>query len=425
MSFQHRTASVPPFSARALPAALCLALAACGGGGGDGDPSNAATDAAAAVDQRLSALAALPALPPAPAGLSGNVTCVNQTLGAVALDSVFVPANAACRMEGTRLVGSVTVGAGASLDAVGIAANGNLQAEGAAHVALTGPSSIGGSVQVTRGDSVRIEGARITGDLQVDAQRGAVALLANRLGGSLQAVGNRGGVLIDGNTMNGNLQCSENLPAPVAADNRATSYDGQCAAGASPAVPGTGGGSGGGSGGSTGGGGTVPAPGPLSGNVTCNGLRIGAVALDTVIVPAGAACVLEGTSMIGSLLVGQGASVSATGVRINGNLQAEGAAMTSLGGASRIGGSVQIKDGQSANLTGATIVGDLQLESMSGPVSASGNRLGGNLQATDNRGGVALLSNRMEGALQCTGNLPAPTGSGNVASIRQEQCRNL
>jgi hypothetical protein len=169
----------------------------------------------------------------------------------------------------------------------------------------------------------------------------------------------------------------------------------------------------------------VPAPAPLSGNVTCNGLRIGAVALDTVIVPAGAACVLEGTSLIGSLLVGQGASVSATGVRINGNLQAEGAAMTTLGGASRIGGSVQVKDGLSASITGAAIVGDLQFESMSGPVSASGNRLGGNVQATDNRGGVALLSNRMEGALQCTGNLPAPTGSGNVASVRQEQCRDL
>lgn len=421
MSSIHRSRSIPPFAARALPAALCLALAACGGGGGDSDGATAAAnDAAAAVDQRLNALAAQPALPPAPAGLAGNVTCVNQTLGAIALDSVFVPANAACRMEGTRLVGNVTVGAGASLDAVGIAANGSLQAEGAAHVALTGPSSIGGSVQVMRGDSVRVEGARITGDLQVDALRGAVTLLTNRVGGSLQAVGNRGGVLIESNTMDGNLQCSENLPAPVATGNRAASFDGQCATGAGPAVPGTGGGSSGGSGG-----GTVPAPGPLSGNVTCNGLRLGAVALDTVIVPAGAACVLEGTSMIGSLLVGQGASVSATGVRVNGNLQAEGAAMTSLGGASRIGGSVQIKDGQSASLTGATIAGDLQIESMSGPVSASGNRLGGNLQATGNRGGVALLSNRMEGALQCTGNLPAPTGSGNVASVRQEQCRNL
>lgn len=419
MSFSIRNASIPPFSLRALPAALCLALAACGGGGGDADTA-AGTDTAAAIDQRLSALATQPALPPAPAGLSGNVTCVNQTLGAIALDSVIVPANAACRLEGTRLVGGVTVGAGASLDAVGIAANGNLQAEGAAHVVLTGVSSVGGSVQVVRGDSVLIEGARITGDLQIDAQRGAVEALGNQLGGSLQAVGNRGGVLIDANTMNGNLQCSENLPAPVATGNRATSYDGQCAMGASPAGAGTGGGSSG-----SGGGGTVPAPGPLSGNVTCDGLRIGAVALDTVIVPAGAACVLEGTSLIGSLLVGQGASVSATGVRINGNLQAEGAAMTTLGGASRIGGSVQIKDGLSASITGATIVGDLQFESMSGPVSASGNRLGGNVQATGNRGGVALLSNRMEGALQCTGNLPAPTGSGNVASVRQEQCRDL
>lgn len=414
MSSLFRNVSLPLFASRALPGALCLALAACGGGGGDAEP---ATSAAATVERRLSALAAQPALPPAPAGLSGNVTCVNQSIGASSLDSVTVPANAACRLEGTRLIGSITVGTGASLDAVGIAANGNLQAEGAAHVVLTGVSSVGGSVQVVRGDSVRIEDARITGDLQLEALRGSAAALGNRVGGSLQAVGNRGGVLIDGNTIDGNLQCSENLPAPVATGNVAASFDGQCAAGGSPA--------GGGAGGAGSGGGTVPAPGPLSGNVTCNGLRIGPVALDTVIVPAGASCVLEGTSMIGSLLVGQGASVSATGVLVNGNLQAEGATMTTLGGSSRIGGSVQIKDGQSASITGAIIVGDLQVESMSGPVSASGNRLGGNIQATGNRGGVVLLSNRMEGALQCTGNLPAPTGSGNVASIRQDQCRDL
>jgi hypothetical protein len=394
-----------------LLATTCAAIVACGGGG---DPSSA--DATALADDRLRALATEPALPPAPAGLSGNVTCANVTIGAVALDSVLVPARAACRLEGTRLVGNIGVGTDATLDGTGIDANGNVQAEGAAHVALAGGSRIGGSVQLVRGGSARIDGLRIGADLQIDAMRGAVHATGNQVGGNLQAIGNRGGLAIENNTMVGNLQCSGNQPAPTVAGNRAASIEDQC-------IEAPGGGGGGSSGGGTGA--PTPAPGNLSGNVTCSGLRIGAVSLDTVIVPAGATCELQGTSLIGSILVGQGARLTALDVRVAGNLQAEGAAVTTLGGVSSIGGSVQVKQGGSASISGATIVGDLQLDAMSGPLSASGNRLGGNLQAVGNRGGVVLNANRMNGAMQCKENVPAPTGSGNVAAIKEDQCRGL
>lgn len=398
-------------------AAACTLLAACGGGGGGETPAvgSPAPDGNAAA----LALAAGPALDAAPMNLSGNVTCRNMSIGAARLDSVTVPADAACRLDGTALIGNIVVGRGAMLVATGIAMNGSVQAEGAANVGLSG-SSVGGSVQVKQGSSAQVEALRITGDLQIDAMQGPVLADANQIGGSLQAVGNRGGVAITGNRIVGNLQCKENQPAPYAADNTAASIEDQC-------VPGAGGGSGGGSGGggTSSGGGVQPAPGPLSGNVTCDGLRIGAVSLDTVIVPPNASCVLEGTRLIGSIIVNAGATLSASGVSVNGNLQADGAAQTVVSGPSSFGGSVQIKQGFGASVTGARITGDLQIDAMRGPVTASANAIGGNLQAVGNTGGLALSANRMGGNLQCKENLPAPTGSGNVAASKEDQCRAL
>ena len=139
-----------------------------------------------------------------------------------------------------------------------------------------------------------------------------------------------------------------------------------------------------------------PAPGPLSGNVTCDGLRIGAASLDTVIVPANASCVLEGTRLIGSIIVNAGATLSASGVQVNGNLQSDGAAQTVVAGASSFGGSVQIKQGFGASVTGARIASICR-----SPVTASANAVGGNLQAVGNSGGLALTANRMGGNLQC------------------------
>jgi hypothetical protein len=388
--------------------AAAIVLAGCGGGG---DGGSTAAPAAGAGDRAVS-LSGGSALMAAPPGLSGNVTCDNLAIGAVSLDTVTVPANAACRLEGTVLIGSILVNQGAMLEASAVRLNGSVQAEGAAHVTLADASSVGGSVQVKQGGSAAIAGAQITGDLQIDSMRGTVFATGNRLGGSLQAVANRGGVTITGNTMNGNLQCKENAPAPLASDNVAASIEDQC-------VPGASGGSGGV------GGGTVPAPGGLSGNVTCDGLRIGAVSLDTVVVPAGASCVLEGTRLVGSIIVGANATLGATGVRVNGNVQAEGAASVLLGGASAVGGSVQLKQGGSATVGGVSIGGDLQIDAMNGPVAASGNAIGGNLQAVGNRGGLSLAANRMIGALQCKENQPAPSGSGNVASIKEDQCRAL
>lgn len=156
----------------------------------------------------------------------------------------------------------------------------------------------------------------------------------------------------------------------------------------------------------------------------CNG-SIGARSLDNIVVPDNAVCTLDGTRANGTLRVGRGASLQANGVRINGNIQAEGALQVSVGTGSAVGGSVQIKQGGGASISGTRIKGDLQFDQNVMPLSASDNTIGGNLQAMQNGGGVSLNRNVIDSALQCKENTPAPTGGGNSASSKDDQCARL
>jgi hypothetical protein len=156
----------------------------------------------------------------------------------------------------------------------------------------------------------------------------------------------------------------------------------------------------------------------------CTG-TVGAVSLDNIFVPDGASCVLNRTRARGSIVVGNGASLTATSVAITGNLQAEGAAGVSVGGASTFGGSVQVVQGGSASISGARINGDIQFDENIGPLSARSNTVGGSVQVVKNFGGVSLVNNRIKGNLQCKENIPAPTGSGNRAASKEDQCARL
>ncbi len=182
----------------------------------------------------------------------------------------------------------------------------------------------------------------------------------------------------------------------------------------------------------TGGGGapvqaTLPPLGIPSGqeSVTCRDASIGALSLDTVVVPDGAACELFGTRLKGSIKSGALSTVVAVDVAVDGDLQADGSALVVVEGASSFGGSVQIKQGGAATVLDAGITGDLQLDAMAGSLLADGNRIGGSLQAVGNRGGLALFDNQMNGNLQCKENQPAPTGSGNVVASKEDQCAGL
>lgn len=157
---------------------------------------------------------------------------------------------------------------------------------------------------------------------------------------------------------------------------------------------------------------------------TCTG-RIGAVYLDNIFVPDGAQCVLDATRAKGNIVIGRGATLSARAVSINGNLQAEGAQSVRVFGRSTFGGSVQIVQGATASIETTRINGDVLFDENVGPLSAQGNIISGNLQAFKNLGGVTLVRNQVKGNLQCKENIPAPTGSGNRAASKEDQCSRL
>ena len=151
------------------------------------------------------------------------------TIGAVALDNIFVPDGATCTLNRTRTNGSVVVGTGSTLIATGVSINGNIQTEGARAVVVQGSSTVGGSIQHVQGGSARIDRVRVSGDVLFDSNRGLVSASSNNIGGNLQALQNVGGVTLTNNTMKGNLQCKENVPAPTGGGNRASSKEDQCA----------------------------------------------------------------------------------------------------------------------------------------------------------------------------------------------------
>jgi hypothetical protein len=157
--------------------------------------------------------------------------------------------------------------------------------------------------------------------------------------------------------------------------------------------------------------------------IQCTG-TIGAVALDNIFVPDGARCTLNRTRANGSVVVGTGASLVAKGVGIRGNVQAEGAHSLELRN-SIVGGSVQFVQGGSATVARTRIVGDLYFDSNHGLIDASDNRIGSDLQAFQNVGGVNLIGNFIKGNLQCKENVPEPTGGGNQAALKQDQCEQL
>ena len=410
--FQHAASLL---SIGLLPALL----AACGGGGSDA--------AATGTDTQRQALAAAPLLPrgaePVP---PLGYRCGNVALGASRSGEIEVPAGQVCVLQGTRVEGNIKLNAGSVLDARDITVIGNLQGDGAAAVLLAGASSLTGSVQLKQGGAATLLGARVNGDIQLDGNVGALLAQGNQVGGSIQVVGNRGGATLLDNRAIGNLQCKENQPAPRGSGNTAASIEDQCRAmqpaGApvpgeplnppvAPVPPIAGA--------------TLPAAGAAAGsNVVCNNQSLGTLTYANVSVPSGARCELIGTRLTGTLELAPGASVDVRDARVNGNLQADGPAAVRVSGG-RVDGSVQVERGTTTTLSGVGIGGAVQLKAHTGLLWVQSLQIGADLQLFDNRGGATLNANTVNGNLQCKGNQPAPSGSGNRAASKEDQCQAL
>jgi hypothetical protein len=157
----------------------------------------------------------------------------------------------------------------------------------------------------------------------------------------------------------------------------------------------------------------------------CNG-TIGPIAVSDVVVPAGAMCMLNGTIVDGNVFVGVGATLPATAVSVDGDIEAEGAAPVGVTGGSFIGADLQLRDGGAATVSDSTVDGDIEWAGHSRPVRVEGNKVSGNLQVDSNTRGVTISANSIDGDLECEDNQPAPAGGENmVGGEADAQCASM
>ncbi len=171
----------------------------------------------------------------------------------------------------------------------------------------------------------------------------------------------------------------------------------------------------------------VGTPVALAEDTQCRG-TIGNVLIDgNLIVPDGASCSLDGTTVRGDVTVKSRANLMVNGANISGSIQSEGANKIDINSNTRTGNNVLLRRGVEVSIDGATITGDLQLEANTGPVRVESNTIIGNLQAKSNKdgGSIIISSNQIGNNLQCQDNNPAPTGGGNTAKQKEGQCENL
>ena len=141
------------------------------------------------------------------------------TLGSITVDNLRVPAGKTCKLNGTRVQGTIKVENNATLVATNVRVVGNVQGEGAKMVKVLGGSTVGGSIQVVQGRAAVIDRSNVNGDIQFDDNSGSLKATRNDVGGNIQAIKNTGGVVISNNTVDANLQCKENRPAPTGSGN--------------------------------------------------------------------------------------------------------------------------------------------------------------------------------------------------------------
>ncbi len=157
---------------------------------------------------------------------------------------------------------------------------------------------------------------------------------------------------------------------------------------------------------------------------TCRG-TIGAVTVDNLRVASGTACTLNGTRVQGTIKVESNARLTATSVRVIGNVQGENFRFVKLV-QSTVGGSVQLVQGGGATIRSNEIEGTLLFDDNNGSLIAANNTIDSDLQVYQNSGGVAINKNRIDGNLQCKENQPPPTGGGNIVQgNKEDQCARL
>ena len=159
----------------------------------------------------------------------------------------------------------------------------------------------------------------------------------------------------------------------------------------------------------------------------CRG-TIAKTTVDNLLVPQGATRTLNGTRVEGTVKVERNATLTASTIRVKGNVQSEGFKNILLRQGSVVVGSVQLENGLkggSGRVLNTRINGDLQFFQNESRMIARGNTILGNFQANQNKGGLVIENNRIAENLQCESNNPPPVGGGNTAGDKEGQCTRL
>ena len=142
-------------------------------------------------------------------------------------------------------------------------------------------------------------------------------------------------------------------------------------------------------------------------------------------IPRDTKCVISDLFVAGNLRLDAGASVVGSDIRVNGNVEAKGADQLTLTDA-LIFGDLRFEDGGSVSLRESHVDGKVELKSNLGSIELQDNVIDDEAKLEKNRGGpFRVVGNTIDGKLECKENDPPPTGSGNVADEKTDQCSGL
>jgi hypothetical protein len=156
----------------------------------------------------------------------------------------------------------------------------------------------------------------------------------------------------------------------------------------------------------------------------CDGMDDGSI-YELILVADGEVCELNGTRVRGDIIVGAGSVLMAHGVGVGGDVRSEGGRSITVDASSGIRGSVILARCGDSTIENSDVAMTIHLKQNFGALSVRNNTVGANIEVFENTGGVLLEQNMIGETLTCIGNDPAPTGQGNTAASKEDQCADL
>lgn len=147
---------------------------------------------------------------------------------------------------------------------------------------------------------------------------------------------------------------------------------------------------------------------------------------DDVEIQRGSTCTFTNVRVRGDLELERGARLIASELTVAGDIEVDGADELRLTH-SRIEGDVEFEKGGRIIILQSHVGGKVEIKENEGRIDLRDNAVDDDVKLEKNRDGpFTLFRNTIDGKLECKGNTPSPTGSGNVVGDRaQGQCRKM